>query len=646
MTHVKINMQKIMILKQALLAVSVTAVLGLTGCSDSDDPAADTETFSVGVFLDAPVKGLTYETTSTETECASAPSGTTNESGEFNYKDNCKVTFKMAGLNIGELSGASTVLVTDLPNGMEVAQLLQSFDTDSDTDIIDISTMNISNEDLSNIQTDFSNIGDSTIDTVFTSINTANMSQGNESATLVSASDAETHVGETVSSVTVEWDPDEVNDQVFVDMTTKEMFTFPKDQTGIQYKISSFFSYNWAFSTDRKKLDITEVGSNSPFSMSLLSSSTNEYAVATDDLKSKNLIKAKELTLAQLDGKILLLDGVTDVFCNPSTLKFENNIAYLKESCGETLEESSYTVSADETLKNVINLTDTTGNTSFLISIVLLKGDLTEGTLGVLIDEMIELETFKATSEELSEPSDVTLTNAFFEGKTFIERNATENNETGTTVVTFFDEGKAEKVYDFEGEGEAVGKEGTEKFIWSITSDNQLKASEVDDDTSNYELITFFPDSESNEYIITTTDIENETVTRTETDTVYQAKPLALAQLANITLKFKDCHEIEFDTTGKTAVYNSECGTEESSGINITVTEDASLDNIVILTSHYDEGDEISIFGLVHGDLSKGTFFDMTTDSEDGHTANIDIIDFTGECTTSTVWNDAQGACL
>lgn len=110
------------------LALGVSACGG--GGSDSSGQTS-TEGVKTGVFIDAPVKGLTF-TSDTQ-------NGTTNAKGEFQYKPGEKVQFRLGDLDLGSAEGGDQVPVSDLPESFSIAKILQSLDTDSEEGVIDIS---------------------------------------------------------------------------------------------------------------------------------------------------------------------------------------------------------------------------------------------------------------------------------------------------------------------------------------------------------------------------------------------------------------------------------------------------------------------------------------------------------------------------
>jgi len=127
--------------KNIIFIIYTTLVLAACGGSsssttstpnNSDNSEAVTE---IGVFIDAPVKGLVYVSS------PSGKEGVTNEKGEFEYIDGDTVSFNMGSIELGSATPDNTnkVKVTQLEQALLVAQLLQVLDTDADENKIDIS---------------------------------------------------------------------------------------------------------------------------------------------------------------------------------------------------------------------------------------------------------------------------------------------------------------------------------------------------------------------------------------------------------------------------------------------------------------------------------------------------------------------------
>ena len=109
-----------------------------------------------GVFVDAPVEGLTY------TSSPSGRTGTTNVNGEFEYISGDTVSFAMANIDLGTATPNENkkVTVTQLPKGIQVAQLLQTLDNNVDENSIDISGIVIPQPVITTIKSKLNNIND------------------------------------------------------------------------------------------------------------------------------------------------------------------------------------------------------------------------------------------------------------------------------------------------------------------------------------------------------------------------------------------------------------------------------------------------------------------------------------------------------
>jgi len=114
------------------MALFIVACGGSSTPSTTKEPADQTK---IGVFIDAPVKGLAY------TSLPSGKKGITNEKGEFEYIDGDMVSFNMGSIELGNAipDKEKTVKVTQLKQAILVAQLLQVLDADADEDKIDVS---------------------------------------------------------------------------------------------------------------------------------------------------------------------------------------------------------------------------------------------------------------------------------------------------------------------------------------------------------------------------------------------------------------------------------------------------------------------------------------------------------------------------
>lgn len=110
-------------MKNRSLSLSLITVAILSACGGGT-------AVSTGIFVDAPVEGLSYSTGSI--------TGTTDASGRFSYTPGVNVTFALGGIAFPPVAGAAMVTPVDLvggtgaqdPAAVAIARLLQSADAD------------------------------------------------------------------------------------------------------------------------------------------------------------------------------------------------------------------------------------------------------------------------------------------------------------------------------------------------------------------------------------------------------------------------------------------------------------------------------------------------------------------------------------
>jgi Ca2+-binding EF-hand superfamily protein len=105
------------------------------GSSSTEAPSASLSKVQTGTFIDSPVKGLRYQTTSLE--------GSTDGEGRFYYREGEEVTFKLGSTLLGKASGGNTITPAHLfgvANNSEdrrlvnALRLLQTLDADGNPD--------------------------------------------------------------------------------------------------------------------------------------------------------------------------------------------------------------------------------------------------------------------------------------------------------------------------------------------------------------------------------------------------------------------------------------------------------------------------------------------------------------------------------
>jgi kexin len=119
----------------------------LTGCGGgggggggSSAATGGGSAFASGVFIDAPVQGLTYR-------CSSGLSGTTDAAGTFTCYSGDSVSFYANGIYIGTAPVAATLtpyrLWSDAATAINVAQLLQTVDEDASANLIVVGSITL-----------------------------------------------------------------------------------------------------------------------------------------------------------------------------------------------------------------------------------------------------------------------------------------------------------------------------------------------------------------------------------------------------------------------------------------------------------------------------------------------------------------------
>jgi para-nitrobenzyl esterase len=125
--------------KKILTSLAFSSLLFFNGCGGASGSSSDNDggggslATNTGTFVDSPVQGLRYETSSL--------SGYTNSVGQFQYKTGETVTFKIGNLELGSAKGGliMTPLTltgeSDLNNisskAANIARILQSLDENS-----------------------------------------------------------------------------------------------------------------------------------------------------------------------------------------------------------------------------------------------------------------------------------------------------------------------------------------------------------------------------------------------------------------------------------------------------------------------------------------------------------------------------------
>ena len=186
----------------ALVASSVN-IVSKPSAATSGGTSGSVINYSTSKFIDSAVAGLYY---------SSAPSstvGTTAPDGSFKYVAGDTVTFKIGGvdgLDIGSSSPADgiPVVVTDLPGGEQVAQILQTFSTSANpSEKLDLSLIKFRADDVKALKKHIDDRGDLEVFKVGALATIAKSVSDSIGATLTpkSKSDVQAHLATSLANI-------------------------------------------------------------------------------------------------------------------------------------------------------------------------------------------------------------------------------------------------------------------------------------------------------------------------------------------------------------------------------------------------------------------------------------------------------------
>ncbi len=225
-------------MKKVFAAVICPLFVSLSGCGGGSSGTPETPTLNTGTFVDSPVANISYQT--------DTQSGTTNANGQFYYQDGESVTFSIGSLLLPSVSAAEIITpitlagatsITD-QQATNIARLLISLDEDGNPGngitIPDGAAAVASPVDFNVDAATFAS------DSAVTNL-VAN--SGGATTTLISDTEAQNHVNETLSNlagtVAGTWLSDAGNNKLmlFADNTFKYVEndpTAPAPQNGIE----------------------------------------------------------------------------------------------------------------------------------------------------------------------------------------------------------------------------------------------------------------------------------------------------------------------------------------------------------------------------------------------------------------------------
>ncbi len=178
------------------LVLLSTVLLAACGSDDDETPIAQED--GVGFFIDSPVQGLTYSSTSHQ--------GITDAYGRFNYEAGEVITFSFGDIQLPAVTASKAIHISDLfANGMDdeqtinLARLMLALDSDADSDNgIQLSADAVLTDNTGPLASlTFTDAG---FTALATEISTYLQTKGG-STTLISEADAREHIIDTKAEV-------------------------------------------------------------------------------------------------------------------------------------------------------------------------------------------------------------------------------------------------------------------------------------------------------------------------------------------------------------------------------------------------------------------------------------------------------------
>lgn len=593
-------------------ALLLSSVLLLSACGGGSDSSTETLT---GVFIDAPVEGAGFQTASNQ--------GTTNEKGEFTYQAGELISFFIQGIQIGSTTAQSKTPVTELPNSIVLARIIQTLDHAPEAGKIDLSgivldetTKNqlkaiIANED------DAPDLEDVLTDEKIAEIQTnSNVDLVNDK--LVSASEAASHLAENIEPI------------AFAASDFSNQFIIDSDGTGLGSDLavitldsSGSGSYS-SVDEDTVETDSFSVAVNTNGSVTFtttdgnytgtkLSQSGNRTVVHLKDLSDddefiREFYQALPLSLTDIDGKHLAMDTSASSSCSARTLSISGASITVKEICSGAFFSTTGTLSEHSQLDNVIVIAFPAheGESANEVHLALVEGSVAEGQYGVmdysysvtnsLILSSIDIIALAETEAALTDPN-------FIEASDLANKLFVDSDGSGLgsdlAVITF----------DTSGTGVMSGQEDNgdgfaESFNWSANDDGTVTLTFQEGAATGTQV-----SQSGNRRVINVKESDGTTFNREW----YEALPLSLADLngKHFTMDTgsdNDCSARTLSFNGTVITVNERCsgGFFTFTG---TAADHSQLDNVLIVDfTGQDRGPGKSHIALADGTLASGSY--------------------------------------
>ena len=619
-------------LPKQLAAALLCIPLLLAGCSNSEDSIAVTPPPLVGKFLDAPVKGLEYETS------PSNKRGVTNERGEYEYEEGDTVIFRIQGISIGEAKASPEVPVTALPKYLSIARVLQTLDTEpNNNDLIDISKIVIPENIEEELETFFESEENGDIAEILTvenlhAIETASIEADTSgepvidiAETVVTKADAVTHFSGTLlvsftntdiakQAFNIVDNEGESATIYFLENGTGQAFDHATSET-----IATKDAFSWVIDEDGKLIITT---SEDTITVTLHSITDNRYATSTVETSSPGEVyavvfeKALPFSIATVGGKVVK-SLASNSTCSITTFEFDadGTTGSIKSLCGETnvYSESPITLSEVADLNNVFQIdgTDTDGNFSMFATLV--SGDFAnigstpELSLTSTLDSTpvsASIDKYEVVAEPVQEPI---VMGGFSLDQISKQVFTRTNDDNSSAVIVVFNEDNTGS--EFESGEASADSASQEDFAWTIENGFLKIDYPVGDDVS-----VALDTVSDNVYSVTVTEPD-----QVFNGTIYKVRSLTSAALSGKTLALTNASDsascaqrtIKFTETNGTVTADMKeiCSDNYYESSGFVVNENADFDNVITLTDPNSDG-YVHIV-LRNGDLATSPSVDL-----------------------------------
>ncbi|MEZ5535057.1 MAG: hypothetical protein R3F02_05470 [Thiolinea sp.] len=369
-----------------LLFSSVILLSACGGGSDSsNDPVTETLT---GVFIDAPVEGLGYQTPNHQ--------GKTNDKGEFTYDTGETVTFFFNGIDLGSAPAQAKFPVTLLPNSPKLAQIFQTLDHNADPAKIDVSGITL-DAGLKTQLTDLlaNKAGTPDLEAILTNAKLAELQTSNNvtlvNQSVVTEAEAAGHLSDNIDPIAMS--ASDFANKLFLDSdgggigSDIAVAAFYQNGTATFQGQGDYGDYyndsvTWSVSNDGTT-NITFPDS-STYVATKLSESDNRHIFHVtgggDEEFIREFYEALPLSLADLNGKHFAIDTSDDEYCSATTLSFNGTNVTVNEQCTGGFDTFTVQAAEHDQLDNVIvfQAAEDNGDSSEL-HIALIGGSLENG---------------------------------------------------------------------------------------------------------------------------------------------------------------------------------------------------------------------------------------------------------------------------